>query len=323
MQQRLRSLAPLALLMAGCLVAPAATMAQDKPALKILVGFSPGGSADVIARLVGDAMRDDFSSIIVENKPGAAGRIALAHVKNAKPDGQTVIILPSGPMVVFPHVYKKLDYDPVKDFTPISQIAGFQFGVVSGPASNVKTVKEMLAKAKSDPQSATYGSPGSGTLPHFLGVLLSDSAGTEFVHVPFQGGAPANNALVGGHIGYKFDVVSETAELHRAGKVRIIAVTGDKRDAQVPEVPTLKESGVDMVATAWFAMYGPAGMPAATVARLEKAVAGAVQKPAVRERLLSLGYDPVGSTSAELAVIQGADLQRWAKPIKATGIQLD
>ncbi len=323
MHLKRRSLGPLALLVAGCLLVPATTVAQDKPPLKILVGFSPGGSADVIARLIGDAMRDDFSTIIVENKPGAAGRIALGHVKSAKPDGQTVIILPSGPMVLFPHVYKKLDYDPVKDFTPISQIAGFQFGIVSGPASNVKTVQEMLAKAKSDPQSATYGSPGAGTLPHFLGVLLSDSAGTEFVHVPFQGGAPANTALVGGHIGYKFDVVSETAELHRGGKVRIIAVTGEKRDAQVPEVPTLKESGINMVATAWFAMYGPAGMSADTVARLEKAVAVAVRKPAVQQRLLSLGYDPIGSTGAELAAIQRTDLQRWAKPIKATGIQLD
>ncbi|HQZ08161.1 MAG TPA: tripartite tricarboxylate transporter substrate-binding protein [Burkholderiaceae bacterium] len=320
---RLRSLAPLALLATACMLAPAASMAQDKQPLKIYVGFPPGGSADVIARLLGDAMRDDFSSIIVENKPGAGGRIALGQVKNSKPDGQTVIILPSGPMVLFPHVYKNLGYDAVKDFTPISEIAGFQFGVVSGPASNVKTVAEMMAKAKTDPKSATYGSPGAGTLPHFMGVLLSQSAGSEFVHIPFQGGAPANTALMGGHIGYKFDVVSETAELHRDGKVRIIAVTGDKRDPQVPEVPTLKESGVDMVATAWFAMYGPAGLSADTVKRLEKAVVSAVRKPAVQQKLLSYGYDPVGSTSAELAAIQRTDLARWEKPIKATGIQLD
>ena len=193
---RLRSLAPLALLATACMLAPAASMAQDKQPLKIYVGFPPGGSADVIARLLGDAMRDDFSSIIVENKPGAGGRIALGQVKNSKPDGQTVIILPSGPMVLFPHVYKNLGYDAVKDFTPISEIAGFQFGVVSGPASNVKTVAEMMAKAKTDPKSATYGSPGAGTLPHFMGVLLSQSAGSEFVHIPFQGGAPANTALL-------------------------------------------------------------------------------------------------------------------------------
>ena len=297
--------------------------AQDKPPLRILVGFPPGGSADVLARLVGEAIRDEFSTVTVENRPGAAGRIALAAVKNARPDGQTVIVLPSGPMVLYPHVYKKLEYDAVRDFTPISQIAAFQFGVVSGPATGAKTVAEMLAKAKADPNGATYGSPGLGSLPHFMGVLMEQSTGAAFTHVPFQGGAPANTALLGGHIGYKFDVVSETAELHKNGKVRIIAVTGDKRDPQVPEVPTLKEQGVNMVATAWFAMYGPAGLPPATLAKLERAVSSAVKKPEMQDKLTKLGYDAIGSTSAELAAAQRADLARWEKPIKATGVSLD
>ncbi len=322
MRSRLRLLAFLVLAASGGL-APGPAAAQDKPPLRILVGFPPGGSADVLARLVADAIRDDFSPVTVENRPGAGGRIALTAVKNARPDGQTVIILPSGPMVLFPHAYKKLDYDAVKDFTPISLIANFQFGVVSGPASGARTVAEMLAKAKADPRSATYGSPGLGTLPHFMGVLMEQSTGVPFTHVPFQGGAPANTALVGGHIGYKFDVVSETAELHRSGKVRIIAVTGARRDPQVPEVPTLKEAGVDMEAAAWFAMYGPAGLPPDVLARLERAVAAAVKKPAMREKLASLGYEAVGSSSPELAAAQRADLARWEKPIKATGVQLD
>ncbi|HEX2546707.1 MAG TPA: tripartite tricarboxylate transporter substrate-binding protein, partial [Ramlibacter sp.] len=244
-------------------------------------------------------------------------------VKTAKPDGQTVIILPSGPMVLFPHVYKKLDYDAEKDFTPVSLLARFQFGVVSGPATNARNVGEMLAKAKADPKNATYGTPGSGTLPHFMGVLMEQATGVAFTHVPFQGGAPANNALVGGHVGYKFDVVSETAELHRAGKVRIIAVTGTSRDPQVPEVPTLKEQGVAMEATAWFAMYAPARLPRETLARLEQAVATAIRRPAMQESLRKLGYEPVGSTSADLAAAQRADLARWERPIKATGIVLE
>lgn len=319
MRSRLHLLAALAL--GGLLALPLA--AQDKPPLKILVGFPPGGSADTLARLVGEAVRDEFSTVTIENKPGAGGRIALAAVKAARPDGQTVIILPSGPMVLFPHVYRKLDYDPVKDFTPVSLLAHFQFGVVSGPASGAKSVGEMLAKAKADPKGATYGSPGLGTLPHFMGVMLEQSTGVAMTHVPFQGGGPANTALLGGHIGYKFDVVSETAELHRSGKVRIIAVTGATRDPQVPEVPTLKEAGVPMEATAWFAMYAPAGVPAPVLARLERAVAAAVQKPAMQEKLRALGYDPVGSTSAQLAAAQRTDLARWEKPIKATGVQLD
>ncbi len=305
------------------LVAATGAQAQTKPSLKILVGFPPGGSADVIARLVADALKDDFSPVVVDNKPGAGGRIALNMVKNAKPDGQTVIVLPSGPMVLFPHVYKKLDYDAVKDFTPVSQIARFQFGVVASPASGVKNVAEMIAKAKANPGANSYGTPGAGTLPHFMGVLMEQSSGIQLNHVPFQGGAPANNALLGGHIDYKFDVVSETAELHHSGKARIIAVTGSKRDTQVPEVPTLKESGVNMEATAWFAMYGPAGLSGEALSRLEKAMVKIVRDPAMKDKLVKLGYDPIGTGSAELAAAQKADLARWEKPIKATGVQLD
>lgn len=310
-------------LFAALAVLGTGAMAQDKQPLKILVGFPPGGSADVIARMIGDAVRDDFSSVIVENKPGASGRIALQQTKAAKPDGQTVIVLPSGPMVLFPHVYKKLDYDAVKDFTPVSLIARFQLGLVSGPATGVKNIAEMLAKVRSDPQSASYGTPGLGSLPHFLGVLMEQSAGIAMTHVPFQGGAPANTALLGGHIGYKFDVVSETVQLHREGKVRIIAVTSAKRDSQVPEVPTLKEQGIDMDASAWFAMYAPAGLDAATLARLERAVGNAVKKPELQDRLIKLGMEPVGSTSSVLAATQRADFARWEKPVKATGVSLD
>ena len=298
---------------------PAALQAQDKPPLRIVVGFPPGGSADGLARLVAEAIKDDFGSVMVDNKPGAAGLIALRMVKAAKPDGQTVLILPSGPLVLFPHTHKKLDYDPVKDFTPISQIARFQFGVPSGPATQVKSIAEMAAKAKADPKSATYGSPGNGTLPHFMGALFEQSAGIALQHVPFQGGGPANTALLGGHIGYKFDVVSETAALHRDGKVRIIAVSGATRDPQVPEVPTLREQGIAMEATAWFAMLAPAGLDAATAARLERAVSAGVRKADVRERMARFGYEVIGSTGSELAAAQRADLARWEKPIKATG----
>jgi tripartite-type tricarboxylate transporter receptor subunit TctC len=300
-----------------------ALQAQDKQPLKILVGYPPGGSVDVIARLLADSLRDDFSTIIVENKPGAGGRIALQQAKNSKPDGQTLIVAPSGPMVVFPHVYKKLEYDPVKDFSPISQLGVFQFGITAGPSSSVKNVSEMLANAKKDPKNATYGSSGQGTLPHFLGVMLEQISGTTLVHVPFQGGAPANVALLGGHIGYKIDVVSESVELHRAGKARLIAVTGNVRDSQVPEVPTLKESGVNMEATGWFALYGPAGMSADMVQRMNQLVVAAMKKPANMDKMKGLGLEVIGSTPAGLVEAQRADLQRWEKPIKATGIQLD
>ena len=308
---------------AATLIAPVAAVAQDKTPLKIVVGFPPGGSADTLARLLAEGLRERYDPVVVENRPGAGGRIALSQVKRANPDGQTVIVLPSGPMVLFPHVYRKLDYDAVTDFTPISLLTHFQFGVVAGPAAKAKTMAEMIATAKAAPGQGSYGTPGQGTLPHFMGVLFEQQVGAKLNHVPFQGGGPANAALMGGHIDYKFDVVSETAELHRTGKVRILAVTGSKRDPQVPEVPTLKESGVDLTATAWFGMYGPAGMPAAVRDRLQQAVSEAMKQPALRDRLVGLGYEPVGSTPAELACTQKTDLDRWAAPIKATGIQLD
>ena len=323
MKPRIRNTLATGLLIGLAALAQAQAQAQDKAPLKILVGFPPGGSADTLARIVADALRNDFSPVTVENRPGAGGRIALMQTKAAKPDGQTVIVLPSGPMVLFPHAYKKLDYDAVKDFTPVSLIANFQFGVVAGPGSQARTIQDMLAQARAKPGEGSYGTPGLGTLPHFMGVLLEQSAGVQLNHVPFQGGGPANTALLGGHIQYKFDVVSETAELHRAGKARILAVTGGRRDTQVPEVPTLKESGIPMEATAWFAMYGPAGLTRDTLGRLEKAMTSALRKAEVRERLVKLGYEPVGSTSAELAAAQRADLARWEKPIKATGVQLD
>lgn len=307
---------------AGMVLATAA-WAQDKPPLKIVIGFPPGGSVDVLARTLAEAMRDDFSSVVVDNRPGAAGRIALMQTKAAKPDGQTVVVLPMGPMVIFPHSYKKLDYDAVNDFTPVSQLAVSNFGVVAGPSAGAQSIQEMLAKVKADPKLANYGTPGAGTVPHFLGVLMEQATGVTLNHIPFQGGAPANTALLGGHIQYKFDVVSETVQLHRDGKVKILAVAGSKRDAMIPEVPTLKEQGVNLETGVWFAMYGPAGLPADVLARLEKSVVTALRKKDVAEKLDKLGFDITATSAKELAAVQRADLARWERPIKATGISLD
>ena len=318
-----RTLAALSLALATAGAFPLSALAQEKPTLKIVVGFPAGGSADLLARLIAEGLREEFSAVVVDNKPGAGGRIALGLVKRAPADGKTVVLLPSGPMVLYPHVYRKLDYHPVNDFTPISLLANFQFSVVAGPTAGATSVQEMLAKAKAAPGRSTYGTPGPGTMPHFMGVMFGQKAGAEMTHVPFHGGGPANSALVGGHIDYKFDVVSEAVELHRSGKVRILAVTGDKRDPMVPDIPTLKEQGVDMVATAWFGMYGPAGLSPEVRDRLNAAVVRAMQEPGMRAKILARGYEPVGSSPADLAAAQAADLQRWQAPIKATGVQLD
>jgi tripartite-type tricarboxylate transporter receptor subunit TctC len=307
-------------------LAPGAAFAQaERPPLRILVGFPPGGSADTIARLLAERLREPLGgqNVVIDNKPGAAGRIAIDQLKNSAPDGNTVIVMPSGPVVLFPHVFKRLSYDVNKDLAPVSQLASFQFAVVSGPKSGVKNIAEMLAKAKSAPDTANYGSSGNGTVPHFIGVLLAEAAGVPLQHVPHQGGAPAMNALLGGHIGYNVDVVSESLEQHRAGKVRIIAVTGAARSPLLPDVPTLREQGVAMDATAWFAMYGPGTLPREQAQRLSLAVAAALRDTALRKRLDDIGLEPIGSTPEQLAAVQKADFEKWAKPVKATGYQAD
>ena len=317
------------LLTAAALSLPAvhsrAQTGADKPPLRILVGFPPGGSADIIARLLAERMPAQLGgqAVVVENKAGAAGRIAIEALKNSAADGNTLIIMPSGPVVLFPHVYKKLGYDPVKDLAPISQLAGFQFCVVSGPKSNVRNVAEMLAKAKADPSTATYGSSGNGTVPHFLGLMIGDAAGIDFQHVPYQGGAPAMTALMGGHIGYTMDVLAESLEQHRNGKIRIIAVTGAQRAPQLTDVPTLREQGLAMDASAWFAIYGPGALPAATAQRLSAAVQSAMKEPALQAKLSALGLEAIASTPEQLAAVQRADLAKWAKPVKASGFQAD
>ena len=309
----------------ACIAAlPLAATAQDKPPLKIVVGFPPGGSADLLARLMAEGLKNDFSQVIVDNKPGAGGRIALGLVKRAPADGQTVVLLPSGPMVLFP---ARLQEAGLRRGGRLhAGLAAGQFPVQRGCR------RRGAGQERERHDRARQGRTRQGHLrqhrawahcPHFMGVMFGQKAGAELTHVPFQGGGPANTALLGGHIDYKFDVVTETAELHRAGKVRIIGVTGSKRDPQVPDVPTLQEQGVDMVATAWFAMYGPAGLKPEVRDMLSAAVARAIKTPALRAKLIEQGYEPVGSTSAELAAAQAADLKRWEGPIKATGVLLD
>ena len=313
------------LLSAAALAAPAAWAQSDRPPLRILVGFPPGGSADIIARLLAERLPAQLGgqNVVVDNKPGAAGRIAIEQLKNAAPDGNTVLVMPSGPVVLFPHVFKKLNYDVNKDLAPISQLASFQFCVVSGPKSNVKTMAELVARAKADPSTASYGSSGNGTVPHFLGLMIGEAVGIDMQHVPFQGGAPAMTALMGGHIGYTMDVVTEAMEQHRAGKVRIIAVAGAQRAPQLPDVPTLREQGVAMDAGAWFAMYGPGALPAAQAQRLSLAVQTAIKDAAFAQRMSSLGLEPIGSTPDQLLAVQRADFAKWAKPVKTSGFQAD
>jgi len=312
----------LAALAAATLAVPA-VLAQDKT-LKILVGFPPGGSVDVIARLLADKLRVSLGqNVIVDNKPGAGGRVALGEVKRAAPDGQTLCLSPSGALVIQPWLYSNLGYDPIKDFSMVSRVTTFDFAVTAGPGAPAGDIKAVLAWMKANPGKANYATSGAGTVPHFAGQLLAQAAGVPMTHVAYRGGAPAAQDLIGGQVPLMVDTASETLEHHKAGKVRILAVTGEQRSKTLPDVPTLKESGINVAADAFFGLYGPAGMAPDVVARIDRAVAEALRAPEVQEKIVGFGLVPSHAGPAELAATQAAHLKRWEAPIKASGFKAE
>ncbi|WP_332826734.1 Bug family tripartite tricarboxylate transporter substrate binding protein [Ramlibacter sp.] len=307
--------------LAGAALAAPTVLAQDRT-LRIWVGFPPGGSADVIARLLAQKLAASLNqNVIVENKPGAAGRLVLGELRRAAPDGQTLVLSPSGAMVIAPWLYSNIGYDPVKDFTPVSRIVTFDFAVTAGPGAPQGDLKAVLAWMKANPGKANYATSGAGTVPHFAGLMLGQASGVPITHVAYRGGAPAAQDLIGGQIPLMVDTASETIEHHKAGKVRILAVTGEQRSKALPDVPTLKEQGINMAADAFFGLYGPPGMPADVVGRIDRAVAEALKDPVVQEKIFAFGLVPSHAPAADLAATQVSHLKRWETPIKASGFK--
>lgn len=306
------------------LLSGALSAAQAQAPVKILVGFPPGGSADTTARLLADKLKDGLGQpFIVDNKPGAGGRVAAEALKASPPDGATLLLAPIGTTIILPLTVSRLSYDPSKDFSHVSQVASFRFAMAVGPAAPVKTLQEYLAWAKANPSKANFGSPGAGTLPHFFGVMMAKAAGVELTHVAYKGGAPKVNDMVGGHMPAGFDTPLEYAELHRSGKLRILALTGEGRSAAFPDVPTFREAGVDVDGTGWFGLHAPAGLPKALLDRYAAATVAAMRQPDIRERLFKLGLEATGTTAEEFARLMEADRARWTPVIKATGFRID
>jgi tripartite-type tricarboxylate transporter receptor subunit TctC len=308
--------------LAGVAAPVAAQDKFDKP-VKILVGFAAGGTADLIARVVADKMKDSLGQpVIVENRPGAIGRIAAEAVKNAAPDGTLIMVMPIGPMAVVPHVYKDIPYDPIKDFTPIAVGATFQFAFAAGPASGAKTWAEFAAWAKANPTKAAYATSGAGSLPHFFGVLLGRGIGVEMVHVPYKGSAAYINDLIGGQVPAAVDAIADLTELHRAGKITILASSGAQRSTALPEVPTFSELGVKNVeAMGWFGFFAPAKTPKPVVDALNRAINKALTSPDVVEKLSKLGMDPATGTPEEFAKIVASDYAKWGPIVTASGFK--
>lgn len=305
-------------------VASASALAQA-PTTRLLVGFPAGSSVDGVARLVADDMRASLNrSIVVENKPGAGGRIVMTETKRAAPDGSTLVLTPIGAMVMIPHTVKKLAYDPAADFTPIGRAASYSYAITAGPLVPAAHLQGALAWLKANPTKAAFGSPGAGGAQHFAGVLLSQETGVPLEHVAYKGSGPAVMDLIGGNLALAIGTPTEMMEHHRSGKVRILATTGAQRARLLPDVPTLREAGLQMAPVeGWFGVYAPAGMAPADVERWSGALKAALAKPAIQEKIRALGVEPDFAGPAALATQQAADYKRWEAPIKASGFSND
>jgi tripartite-type tricarboxylate transporter receptor subunit TctC len=306
-------------LMGALASAAASTLAQPQP-VRVVVGFAAGGSVDALARLVADAVQTGLGrTAIVENRTGAAGRLAVEQVKAAPPDGSMLLLAPQGPMTLFPHVFRGLRYDPGKDFVPVTRVATGDFALTIGPMVPAKDMKGFREWLRTAGDRATYGSPGAGTIPHFAGVSVARRIGAPMTHVPYRGSALSMNDLAGGTIAAAISPVTEALELHKAGRVTIIATTGSTRSPFVAGVPTLKELGIDVDVPLWFAVYAPAATPAETLDKLRQAIHAALATPAAKQRLAQLGLTPAPSGSAELLVIQRRELDMWGPVVQASG----
>lgn len=303
--------------------APAWSQALEQ--VKIINGFPAGGTADATSRRVADKLGGTAytkNAGVVENKTGAAGRIACEVVKNAAPDGATLLLTPYSMMALYPHIYKQLSYDPVKDFAPVAIGSSLTHGLAVGPLvpDSVKTVKDYLSWAKANPKDASYGSPAAGSTPHFLGALLGLSANVDLKHIPYRGSIPGVADVIGGQIASMFTPHGDFLSNYKAGKLRILATSGAKRSPFVPDVPTFAESGFpDLVVEEWFGFYAPAKTPANVIANANAAILAALKDKTVIDSLALQGLLTVGSTPEEMARSQREQSERWKPLINRIG----
>jgi tripartite-type tricarboxylate transporter receptor subunit TctC len=293
---------------------------DDKAPIRLLVGLAAGGSNDVAARILADKLQSLLGRpVIVENRLGAGQRLALGELRRSPPDGRTLILATNSPFTIYPHIYAKLDYDPVKDFTPVAGVTRFDIGFATGPLTGTTDLRQWLAWAKANPAQTSYGTPGAGTLPHFLGVAFAQAIGVNMPMVPYKGGAVALTDLVGGHLPLLIDGLSDMLEMNRSGKIHVLAVAGDVRSPLLPEVPTLKERGIDITSVITVGVFGPAGMPADVVRDLNAAITKAVQSPDVIEKFARNGLIPAPAQPQELAATLAAESKRLGVLVKASG----
>lgn len=307
-------------LCAAAALLPSAVLAQA-PATKILLGFPPGASGDTMTRKIADKMRTSLGEpVIVENKPGAGGRIAMDMLKAAAPDGKTLIFTPLSPLTAAPWLYD-VKYDPVKDFTPVAHVANFKYVFVVHPSVKASTLAEFTAAAKADRKLAFYSASAPGGGAHMALDAFSRSNGLDMSFVGYKGTGAAMTDLLGGQLPAFIGNAADFVEHIRAGKLKPLGVASTERSRHLPQVPTFKEQGFNIDAGGWFAIYAPANTPPDVVARISKAVIDAVNDPEVRTLGDTLGLEMTGLGGRELAAIQKTDYEITGQRIKASGFK--
>jgi tripartite-type tricarboxylate transporter receptor subunit TctC len=305
--------------------APQSAKAQDFPTrpVRIVVAFPPGGPTDFVGRIVADKMTQLLGQrVYVDNKPGANGTLGGADVAKSDPDGYSLFLTTSGAVTVSPHIMPKMPFDTFRDFAPVALVTTVHEVLVVSPQLGVKNVKELVALAKKKPGGITFASTGVGSPPHLAQLLLDAAAGVKFLHVPYRGAAPALTDLLGGQVQVvALDIPVVIAQI-QAGKLIPIGIAGDKRDAVLPDVPTLAEQGYPNTdASNWYALLAPAKTPAAVIEKLNKAVNDALNDPALHDKLVKTGATPVGGTPEALGTFMRAQYDKWGRIIKENGIK--
>ncbi|HYC46832.1 MAG TPA: tripartite tricarboxylate transporter substrate binding protein [Burkholderiales bacterium] len=306
------------------IAAPVAAQTWPAKPVRIIVPFAPGGGVDTVTRLLAQKLTEQVGgTFVVDNRAGAAGMVGAELAAKAPPDGHTLFT--SAPeFSINPSVRSKMPYDPFRDFAYISQLTSGQFMLAAHPSVPVKTIRQLVALAKSRPGQLNYGSSGSGGINHLAGELLQSMTGIRWVHVPFKGAAPATTALMGGQIDFVFASTTGLIGAVKSGKVRPIAVTGPKRFSELPETPTIAESGVTGYSvTGWYGFYAPAGTPGTVIKRLNEEARKALFSPEVKDRLEKTGNEPVVSSPEEFATFMRTEIEKWAKVVKAANIRVE
>jgi tripartite-type tricarboxylate transporter receptor subunit TctC len=311
-----------ALLVAAAALTGLPGIATAQKVTTIIVPSSAGDMHDVLARLVAEKMRTGLGHpVIVENRPGAGGIVGTQFAKSGKPDGSVVVIQALAPMVTYPYTHASVPYDPFKDFVPVCHLVNFDLAFGISKDVPAKSLAEYAKLVKSDAKYRFYGSPGAGSLPHFFGLLVGKALGVEMKHTAYKGGSPAVQAVMSGEIPAVITVSSGIVNASRDGSVRLIAVSGPRRNPSFPDVPTFKEAGFDIEGTGWWAMFAPAKTPQATIDQLARAASEAVKSDGVREKLTAAGLQVTGYGPADLGRVLKADHERWAPVINASGFK--